>query len=138
MKTTSKFFILLLLVCAMKTKAEDGFIESVTPFLDAGDIIIIIIIIIDGGNSHFADTIKIVSYAQGYQLMRAVAAEQGWNLNYGGIALMGRGGCIIRSAFLGKIKHENMHIPVSAQPADCNASVRSIAELGRRCGGSRI
>jgi 6-phosphogluconate dehydrogenase len=47
---------------------------------------------------------KIVSYAQGYQLMRAVAAEQGWNLNYGRIALMWRGGCIIRSAFLGKIK----------------------------------
>ena len=47
---------------------------------------------------------KLVSYAQGYQLMRAVAAEQGWNLNYGGIALMWRGGCIIRSAFLGKIK----------------------------------
>ena len=47
---------------------------------------------------------KIVSYAQGYQLMRTVAAEQGWNLNYGGIALMWRGGCIIRSAFLGKIK----------------------------------
>ena len=47
---------------------------------------------------------KIVSYAQGYQLMRAVAAEQGWSLNYGGIALMWRGGCIIRSAFLGKIK----------------------------------
>jgi 6-phosphogluconate dehydrogenase len=47
---------------------------------------------------------KIVSYAQGYQLMRAVAAESKWNLNYGGIALMWRGGCIIRSAFLGKIK----------------------------------
>jgi 6-phosphogluconate dehydrogenase len=47
---------------------------------------------------------KIVSYAQGYQLMRAVAVEQGWNLNYGGIALMWRGGCIIRSVFLGKIK----------------------------------
>lgn len=47
---------------------------------------------------------KIVSYAQGYQLMRAVAAEQGWDLDYGGIALMWRGGCIIRSAFLGKIK----------------------------------
>jgi 6-phosphogluconate dehydrogenase len=47
---------------------------------------------------------KIVSYAQGYQLMRAVATEQGWHLNYGGIALMWRGGCIIRSAFLGKIK----------------------------------
>ena len=47
---------------------------------------------------------KIVSYAQGYQLMRAAAEEYGWNLNYGGIALMWRGGCIIRSAFLGKIK----------------------------------
>jgi len=47
---------------------------------------------------------KIVSYAQGYQLMRAAAAEYGWNLNYGRIALMWRGGCIIRSVFLGKIK----------------------------------
>ena len=47
---------------------------------------------------------KIVSYAQGYALMRAAAKEYGWNLNYGGIALMWRGGCIIRSVFLGKIK----------------------------------
>ena len=47
---------------------------------------------------------KIVSYAQGYALMRGAAAEYKWNLNYGGIALMWRGGCIIRSAFLGKIK----------------------------------
>ncbi len=47
---------------------------------------------------------KIVSYAQGYQLMRAAAADYDWNLNYGGIALMWRGGCIIRSVFLGKIK----------------------------------
>jgi 6-phosphogluconate dehydrogenase len=47
---------------------------------------------------------KIVSYAQGYQLMRAAAEEYKWELNYGGIALMWRGGCIIRSAFLGKIK----------------------------------
>ncbi len=47
---------------------------------------------------------KIVSYAQGYMLMRAAAKEYGWNLNYGGIALMWRGGCIIRSRFLGKIK----------------------------------
>jgi 6-phosphogluconate dehydrogenase len=47
---------------------------------------------------------KIISYAQGYQLMRAAAAEYNWNLNYGGIALMWRGGCIIRSAFLGRIK----------------------------------
>ncbi|MBR4726677.1 MAG: NADP-dependent phosphogluconate dehydrogenase, partial [Clostridia bacterium] len=47
---------------------------------------------------------KIVSYAQGYTLMRSAAATYGWNLNYGGIALMWRGGCIIRSVFLGKIK----------------------------------
>jgi len=47
---------------------------------------------------------KIVSYAQGYVLMRIAAEEFGWNLNYGGIALMWRGGCIIRSVFLGKIK----------------------------------
>jgi 6-phosphogluconate dehydrogenase len=47
---------------------------------------------------------KIVSYAQGYQLMRAAADEFGWKLNNGGIALMWRGGCIIRSVFLGKIK----------------------------------
>jgi len=47
---------------------------------------------------------KIISYAQGYQLMRAAAEQYNWNLNYGGIALMWRGGCIIRSVFLGKIK----------------------------------
>ena len=47
---------------------------------------------------------KIISYAQGYTLMRAAAKNYGWNLNYGGIALMWRGGCIIRSVFLGKIK----------------------------------
>lgn len=47
---------------------------------------------------------KIVSYAQGYTLMREAAKEYGWDLNYGNIALMWRGGCIIRSVFLGKIK----------------------------------
>ena len=47
---------------------------------------------------------KIMSYAQGYQLMRATAKEFGWQLNYGGIAVIWRGGCIIRSEFLGKIK----------------------------------
>jgi 6-phosphogluconate dehydrogenase len=47
---------------------------------------------------------KIISYAQGYMLLREAAKEQGWNLNFGGIALMWRGGCIIRSRFLGKIK----------------------------------
>ncbi|MCL4691186.1 MAG: decarboxylating NADP(+)-dependent phosphogluconate dehydrogenase [Candidatus Hydrogenedentes bacterium] len=65
----------------------------------------------DGDKKAFVDDLrhalyasKIVSYAQGYQLMRAAAEEYGWNLNYGGIALMWRGGCIIRSVFLGKIK----------------------------------
>ncbi len=47
---------------------------------------------------------KIVSYAQGYALMRAAAKTYGWHLNYGDIALMWRGGCIIRSVFLGDIK----------------------------------
>lgn len=47
---------------------------------------------------------KIVSYAQGYMLMRAAAKDHSWHLNNAGIALMWRGGCIIRSAFLGKIR----------------------------------
>jgi 6-phosphogluconate dehydrogenase len=47
---------------------------------------------------------KIISYAQGYALMRAMGEETGWKFNNGGVALMWRGGCIIRSAFLGKIK----------------------------------
>jgi 6-phosphogluconate dehydrogenase len=65
----------------------------------------------DGDKKEFVDALrqglyasKIISYAQGYQLMRAAAEEYNWNLNYGGIALMWRGGCIIRSVFLGKIK----------------------------------
>jgi 6-phosphogluconate dehydrogenase len=65
----------------------------------------------DGDLDAFVDDIrqalyasKIVSYAQGYQLLREAAREYDWNLNYGGIALMWRGGCIIRSQFLGKIK----------------------------------
>ena len=47
---------------------------------------------------------KVVSYAQGFALMRAAAAEYRWELDYGSIALLWRGGCIIRSAFLGRIK----------------------------------
>jgi len=47
---------------------------------------------------------KMISYAQGYMLLRAAAKENKWNLNMGGIALMWRGGCILRSRFLGKIK----------------------------------
>jgi 6-phosphogluconate dehydrogenase len=47
---------------------------------------------------------KIISYTQGFMLLRAAAEEYRWKLNYGGIALMWRGGCIIRSVFLGRIK----------------------------------
>ena len=47
---------------------------------------------------------KIISYAQGFMLMRSAAKEHKWDLNYGSIALMWRGGCIIRSKFLGEIK----------------------------------
>jgi 6-phosphogluconate dehydrogenase len=47
---------------------------------------------------------KVVSYAQGFVLMREAAKEFKWKLNYGDIALLWRGGCIIRSAFLGNIK----------------------------------
>jgi 6-phosphogluconate dehydrogenase len=65
----------------------------------------------DGDRKAFVDDLrsalyasKIISYAQGYTLMRAAAKTNGWDLNYGGIALLWRGGCIIRSVFLGKIK----------------------------------
>ncbi|MFT4941629.1 MAG: 6-phosphogluconate dehydrogenase [Paraglaciecola sp.] len=65
----------------------------------------------DGDKAEFIENLrqavlaaKIVSYAQGYMLMQEAAKEYSWELNYGGIALMWRGGCIIRSAFLGKIK----------------------------------
>jgi 6-phosphogluconate dehydrogenase len=66
---------------------------------------------LDGDRAQFIEDVrralycsKIISYAQGYMLLRAAASENGWNLNMGGIALMWRGGCIIRSRFLGKIK----------------------------------
>jgi 6-phosphogluconate dehydrogenase len=54
---------------------------------------------------------KIISYAQGYMLMRAAAEQYGWNLNYGGIALMWREGCIIRSIFLDDIQKAFTHQP---------------------------
>lgn len=47
---------------------------------------------------------KVISYAQGFMLMREASQNHGWNLNYGNVALMWRGGCIIRSAFLGNIR----------------------------------
>lgn len=52
-----------------------------------------------------------VSYAQGYMLMAAAARQYGWKLNSGGIAPNDRGGCIIRSAFLGKIKESSTPTP---------------------------
>ncbi len=54
---------------------------------------------------------KICSYAQGYQLLRAAAKEYGWDLNFGGIALLWRGGCIIRAQFLGRIKEAFDRLP---------------------------
>jgi 6-phosphogluconate dehydrogenase len=54
---------------------------------------------------------KIISYTQGFMLMEQAASDYQWNLNYGGIALMWRGGCIIRSQFLGKIKEAFTHNP---------------------------
>jgi 6-phosphogluconate dehydrogenase len=72
----------------------------------------------DGDKKAFLDDLreavyasKIISYTQGYMLMRAAAQEYHWNLNYGGVAMMWRGGCIIRSAFLGKIKEAFHHKP---------------------------
>lgn len=71
-----------------------------------------------GDRSAFLDAIrqalyaaKIISYAQGFALLRAAAETYQWDLNYGEIALMWRGGCIIRSAFLGKIKEAFDQMP---------------------------
>ena len=77
---------------------------------------------------------KICSYAQGYALMEAQAKESQWLLNYGGVALMWRGGCIIRSAFLGKIKQA-----FDRNPNLVNLLVDSYfaAELGRAQHGWR-
>jgi 6-phosphogluconate dehydrogenase len=87
---------------------------------------------------------KIVSYAQGYMLMRAAAAEHKWTLNYGGIALMWRGGCIIRSAFLGKIKEafdknpklSNLMLDPFFKKAikDCQRSWRTVVAMAAKKG----
>jgi 6-phosphogluconate dehydrogenase len=72
----------------------------------------------DGDRKAFVEDIrqgllasKLVSYAQGFMLLREAAREYKWNLNYGGIAMVWRAGCIIRSAFLGKIKEAFDHNP---------------------------
>ncbi len=87
---------------------------------------------------------KIVSYAQGYMLMRAAAAEYKWNLNNGGIALMWRGGCIIRSVFLGKIKEafdknpklSNLLLDPFFKKAikDCQRSWRNVVAMAAKKG----
>jgi 6-phosphogluconate dehydrogenase len=87
---------------------------------------------------------KIVSYAQGYMLMRAAAAEYKWNLNNGGIALMWRGGCIIRSVFLGKIKEafdknpklSNLLLDPFFRKAikDCQRSWRNVVAMAAKKG----
>jgi 6-phosphogluconate dehydrogenase len=107
--------------------------------------------IIKGDHKKFIEAIrqalyasKIVSYAQGYMLMRAAAAEHKWNLNYGGIALMWRGGCIIRSAFLGKIKEafdknaklSNLMLDPFFRKAikDCQRSWRNVVAMAAKKG----
>jgi len=87
---------------------------------------------------------KIISYAQGYMLMRAAAKEYKWNLNNGGIALMWRGGCIIRSRFLGKIKEAydnnpklmNLLLDDFFRKAikDCQKSWRNVVATGAKKG----
>jgi 6-phosphogluconate dehydrogenase len=77
---------------------------------------------------------KIISYAQGFALLRAMAKESGWTINNGAVALMWRGGCIIRSAFLGKIKEA-----FDRDPGLTNLLVDSYfaAEVGRCQAGWR-
>ncbi len=77
---------------------------------------------------------KIISYAQGFQLMREAANEYGWLLNYGNIALMWRGGCIIRSQFLGDIKQafENNPQLENLLMADYFAAAMQNADAGWR------
>ena len=89
---------------------------------------------------------KIISYAQGYALMKAQAKEANWELNYGGIALMWRGGCIIRSAFLGNIKeafdknHDITNLMLdpyfTKALADCQGAWRRVVALGTEHGVS--
>uniref|UniRef100_V9KQ70 6-phosphogluconate dehydrogenase, decarboxylating n=1 Tax=Callorhinchus milii TaxID=7868 RepID=V9KQ70_CALMI len=87
---------------------------------------------------------KIISYAQGFMLLRQAAKEFSWSLNYGGIALMWRGGCIIRSVFLGKIKEafetnpklQNLLLNDFFKKAvqDCQKSWRHVVSTGVQLG----
>lgn len=80
-----------------RVAAEQLFAKTITP--------------VEGDKQEWVDALrqallasKIISYAQGFMLMREASNENGWDLNYGNVALMWRGGCIIRSAFLGNIR----------------------------------
>ncbi|EXF67965.1 6-phosphogluconate dehydrogenase [Vibrio parahaemolyticus AQ3810] len=80
-----------------RVEAEKLFGKTITP--------------VEGDKQEWVDALrqallasKIISYAQGFMLMREASNENGWDLNYGNVALMWRGGCIIRSAFLGNIR----------------------------------
>lgn len=87
---------------------------------------------------------KIVSYAQGFMLLRAAAKQHNWDLNYGSIALMWRGGCIIRSVFLSKIKtafDENTNLMnlmldefFSGELAKCQDGWRHVVAQAAMCG----
>ncbi|XP_069730797.1 6-phosphogluconate dehydrogenase, decarboxylating [Phaenicophaeus curvirostris] len=87
---------------------------------------------------------KIISYAQGFMLLKQAAKEFGWSLNYGGIAMMWRGGCIIRSVFLGKIKDafdrnpelQNLLLDDFFRTAieDCQDSWRRVITVGVQMG----
>ena len=78
---------------------------------------------------------KILSYTQGYALMRAAAKDYGWHLNYGGIALMWRSGCIIRSVFLDKIKYayeKNQNLENLLLDAYFQKTIKSVLPSMRR------
>ena len=87
---------------------------------------------------------KIVSYAQGFMLMREVGSSRGWELGYGSIAQVWRGGCIIRSAFLDKIKEafdRDAELPsLLVDPyftrilGDCQNSLRRVVALAATAG----
>jgi len=90
------------------------------------------------GNALYAS--KICSYAQGFALMTAMSKETGWKINNGAVALMWRGGCIIRSVFLGKIKEafdRNPNLPnllvdpfFAAEMKRCDGGLRSAVAAG--------
>jgi len=87
---------------------------------------------------------KICSYAQGYQLLKAAETEYGWDLNFGEIALMWRGGCIIRATFLGDIKKAFDNNPDLANLLldpffkniinDCQLAWRKVVSKAVECG----